>query len=259
MQEIEVLLVDDDRYELQFLTRCLRLAHLVVEPAESGAEALKMLERYRPEVVVAALSMSEMSGARLCLALRGRGLEELPVLLHSASGDASARLLGLEAGAADVVTRTAGCDELILKIRREIAASRNLRFLRERAESRQPFGILAGTFGDHSAPALLQSIGLLELPVICVRMQSATHELGEIWLARGRVLHARAADLLGKRALRRILEWESGFFRVTREACPETATISESVEECLLGTLVYIDRYRAEADGESPRAASLPT
>jgi CheY-like chemotaxis protein/GAF domain-containing protein len=80
-----VLVVDDERYNLDFYSDCLALHGHEVESAACGDEALAMFARRRPELVITDLTMPGMTGWELAAALKSRD-PGLPVILLSGWG-----------------------------------------------------------------------------------------------------------------------------------------------------------------------------
>ena len=73
----KILVVDDDPGLLRLLTIRLRSQKYEVEPAESGAKALSIITRFRPDLVITDLRMAEMDGLRIPGSLRYEGLHAL--------------------------------------------------------------------------------------------------------------------------------------------------------------------------------------
>jgi CheY-like chemotaxis protein len=80
-----VLLVDDSPNVLFIYTRVLEGLECVVATASDGLEALEMIPRLRPHLVITDVSMPGMGGLQLCQRLaEDPRLRGLPVILHSA-------------------------------------------------------------------------------------------------------------------------------------------------------------------------------
>jgi DNA-binding response OmpR family regulator len=111
-----ILAVDDDPAILRALGRGLRLEGFGVETAGSGPRALEIAAHGEPDAMVLDVSMPEMSGIEVCVALRSRG-SEIPVLMLSALDDVADRVAGLAAGADDYVVKPFDLAELVLRLR----------------------------------------------------------------------------------------------------------------------------------------------
>jgi two-component system response regulator MprA len=111
-----ILVVDDDEALRTALGRALRLEGYEVEFAGDGAEAVHLLESVRPDVVVLDVLMPVLDGLAVC-----RYVQEQrggpPVLLLTARDAVSDRVLGLDAGADDYLTKPFALEELLARVR----------------------------------------------------------------------------------------------------------------------------------------------
>ncbi|MBC3842585.1 response regulator [Streptacidiphilus sp. 4-A2] len=87
------------------------------ERAEDGAAALERVAANRPDLVVLDLMLPVVDGLEICRRLRAdRVTRALPVVMLTAKGDEQDRILGLELGADDYVTKPFSPRELMLRI-----------------------------------------------------------------------------------------------------------------------------------------------
>ena len=114
----EILVVDDDRDVAQTIEMALRRHDFRVTLAYSGVEALKILRRYRPDLVILDVMMPSMSGLEVCRRMRAEpNLADLPVVFLTARGQARDRIEGFKAGADDYVSKPFILEELLLRVR----------------------------------------------------------------------------------------------------------------------------------------------
>jgi two-component system response regulator MprA len=111
-----VLVVDDDEALRQALGRALRLDGYEVELAADGAEAVTLLGSLHPDLVVLDVLMPVLDGLAVCRFLREQG-DGPPVLLLTARDSISDRVLGLDAGADDYLTKPFALEELLARVR----------------------------------------------------------------------------------------------------------------------------------------------
>jgi two-component system response regulator MprA len=111
-----VLVVDDDEAMRRALARALRLEGYDVELAVDGADALERLGAMEPNVVVLDVLMPVLDGLAVCRFLREQGGGP-PVLLLTARDAVSDRVLGLDAGADDYLTKPFALEELLARVR----------------------------------------------------------------------------------------------------------------------------------------------
>jgi two-component system phosphate regulon response regulator PhoB len=89
-----------------------------VHTAETGREALAALRRSPPELVVLDLMLPDLSGTEVCRQLRADPeTSSLPVIMLTAKADEVDRVVGLELGADDYVTKPFSPRELVLRVR----------------------------------------------------------------------------------------------------------------------------------------------
>lgn len=109
-----VLVVDDDPHIRQLLTFALQKAGLDVREAEDGEEALASIAATVPDLVVLDINMPRMDGIEVCRRIRAQG--DLPVLFLSSRDDEIDRILGMELGADDYVTKPFSPREVVARV-----------------------------------------------------------------------------------------------------------------------------------------------
>ncbi|WP_431983587.1 response regulator transcription factor [Streptomyces qinglanensis] len=117
-----VLVVDDDPTVAEVVTGYLQRAGYAVDRAETGPDALERAAARWPDLVVLDLMLPGMDGLEVCRQLRGRG--PVPVIMLTALGDEGDRVLGLEVGADDYVTKPFSPRELVLRVESVLRRSR---------------------------------------------------------------------------------------------------------------------------------------
>ncbi|KJK37124.1 transcriptional regulator [Streptomyces variegatus] len=110
---MRVLLVEDDEPVAESLRRGLRRYGFEVEWVTTGEAALGHEGPY--DVVLLDLGLPDADGLDVCKTLRGRG--DIPIIVISARSDETDRVVGLELGADDYVTKPFGVREVIARIR----------------------------------------------------------------------------------------------------------------------------------------------
>ncbi|NEA43952.1 response regulator transcription factor [Streptomyces sp. SID11385] len=109
-----VLVVDDDPTVAEVVTGYLHRAGYTVDRAGDGPSALARAHTHRPDLVVLDLMLPGMDGLEVCRRLRAR--TAVPVVMLTARGDEEDRILGLERGADDYVTKPFSPRELVLRV-----------------------------------------------------------------------------------------------------------------------------------------------
>jgi two-component system, OmpR family, response regulator ResD len=112
-----VLVVDDDPIVAEVVVDYLRQAGLESRHAPDGPTALALAEEWRPDLVVLDLMLPGIDGLEVCRRLRKAWDEQAPpVIMLTALGDENDRVLGLETGADDYVTKPFSPRELALRV-----------------------------------------------------------------------------------------------------------------------------------------------
>lgn len=108
-----VLLVDDDPHIRQLLAFAFDKAGFAVAEAGDGEAALDAVARMAPDLVVLDINMPRMDGLEVCRRLRSQ--DEVPVLFLSSRDDEFDRVLGIELGADDYVTKPFSPREVVAR------------------------------------------------------------------------------------------------------------------------------------------------
>jgi two-component system response regulator MprA len=111
-----ILVVDDDDSLRTALARVLAASGFEVDVAEDGDEALRLLRRRHFDAVVLDVVMPGRDGIDVCESLRRSG-SQLPILMLTARDTVRDRVLGLEAGADDYLTKPFANEELVARLR----------------------------------------------------------------------------------------------------------------------------------------------
>jgi len=113
-----ILLVDDDQELLAALELKLDKEGFQVETAPDGEVALEIINKKLPDLVILDVNMPKVNGMEVCKTLRSdEQTRDLAVIMLTARDDEIDRVLGLEFGADDYVTKPYNARELILRIK----------------------------------------------------------------------------------------------------------------------------------------------
>src|SRR6516164_1894169 len=109
-----VLVVDDERQIAQIARDYLQHAGFAVITAADGQQALQLARDRRPDLIVLDLGLPTLGGLEVARALRRES--EVPIIMLTARVEESDRLLGLEIGADDYVTKPFSPRELVARV-----------------------------------------------------------------------------------------------------------------------------------------------
>ena len=120
---MRLLLVEDDPAIAEPLIRGLRRDGFTVEHVTHGLVALDALDASPPEIVVLDLGLPDIDGYEVCQRIREKSA--VPVIILTARGDETNRVLGLELGADDYMVKPFGIRELVARIRAVVRRTGN--------------------------------------------------------------------------------------------------------------------------------------
>ena len=118
-----VLLVDDDTRLAGMVSAYLDAAGFVIEKAASGKAAFDALARARFDAVILDLMLPDCDGLDLCRRIRAQS--DVPVLMLTARGEETDRIVGLELGADDYLPKPFNPRELLARLRAVLRRNRN--------------------------------------------------------------------------------------------------------------------------------------
>lgn len=110
----QVLVVDDDAHIREVVRFALEKAGMRVVEAANGREALAQVSQQTPDLVILDIMMPEMDGLETCREIRKTS--DLPILFLSSRDDEIDRVLGLEIGGDDYVTKPFSPRELVARV-----------------------------------------------------------------------------------------------------------------------------------------------
>jgi two-component system, OmpR family, KDP operon response regulator KdpE len=111
----KVLVVDDELPMRKLLRMGLSTQGYDILEAPNGKTALKLVEQ-NPDLVILDLGLPDIEGHELLEMIRGRN-EHVPIVVLSSRGDEAGKVLALDLGADDYITKPFGMDELLARIR----------------------------------------------------------------------------------------------------------------------------------------------
>lgn len=111
----KILIVDDEPAIVELVTYNLQQAGFTTVTAYDGAEALAKAEREKPDLVILDIMLPKVDGFEVCRSLRARG--NTPILMLTARREEIDRVLGLELGADDYLTKPFSPRELVARVR----------------------------------------------------------------------------------------------------------------------------------------------
>jgi DNA-binding response OmpR family regulator len=115
MMSNTLLLVDDEEKMLEFMVPYLNQEGFQIVTAKTGKEALKKAKEHKPDLVVLDWMLPEMNGIDVCRELRKS--TQIGIIMVTARTDETDKIIGLEVGADDYITKPFSLRELLARIR----------------------------------------------------------------------------------------------------------------------------------------------
>ena len=119
-----LLLIDDDRYILRALEKLLMAEGYFCQTAVTAEEARRALSGDPFDMLVLDVGLPDMDGFAFCRQVRTR--HNMPILFLTARGDNADKVVGLEVGADDYLTKPFAPRELVARVRAQSAQSQRI-------------------------------------------------------------------------------------------------------------------------------------
>ena len=114
----KILVVDDEAVLVETIAYNLEQAGYQVMTAADGNSALETARREEPDLIILDIMLPEMDGLEVCRQLRRENVTaQTPIMMLTAKGDEIDKVVGLEVGADDYVTKPFGRRELLARVR----------------------------------------------------------------------------------------------------------------------------------------------
>jgi two-component system response regulator ResD len=110
-----ILLVDDDAKIRSMLAMFFKKENFTVAEAENGMEAIRLVEQLKPQMVILDLMMPVVDGIETCKQIRK--FSNVPIIMLTAKTEDEDRILGLEIGADDYVTKPFSPMEVVARVK----------------------------------------------------------------------------------------------------------------------------------------------
>ena len=114
MVPYSILLVDDDEKLCSLLYSYFKQEHCIVYRAANGMEAIQQVKQHEPQIMILDIMMPGMDGFEVCR--RVRQFSDIPIIFLTAKDDETDRLIGLNIGADDYVSKPFNIRELVARV-----------------------------------------------------------------------------------------------------------------------------------------------
>lgn len=180
-----VLVVDDDTTVTDVVSRYLRREGLAVESVGDGGAALERAAQHAPDLVVLDLMLPGMNGVEVCRRLRE--LAPIPVIMLTARGEEEDRIMGLNLGADDYITKPFSPGELTARVKALLRRANGSLSPGTRGEPVLSFGALRADLSAHEVTLRGEPVSLtvkeFDLLVFLMRHPRAVFSRNELFEA----------------------------------------------------------------------------
>ena len=118
MSPQRVLVVDDEESLLTIISYALESAGFEVATATDAEQAAELIDKFEPNLLVLDVMLPGQSGLDLCREVRNK--TDIPIIIVSAKSEEVDKILGLELGADDYVTKPFSPRELVSRVRAQL-------------------------------------------------------------------------------------------------------------------------------------------
>jgi len=170
-----ILIVDDEPSVTDLLAYNLRKARYDVFTAADGREALRLAGKFKPDLILLDLMIPDVDGLDVCRELRKTS--NVPIIMITALGEETDRIVGLELGADDYVTKPFSVRELMARIKAVLRRAQN--------GNSEPISVISGA-GNLHMDVESHTVSVAEAAIDVTRLEFDL--LHRLLINRGRVL-----------------------------------------------------------------------
>ena len=115
---VKILVTDDEKDIVELISYNLEKEGFAIIKAYDGEAALRMVKSQKPDLLILDLMLPVMSGIDVCKAVRNNpDTANLPIIMLTAKADETDKIIGLEIGADDYITKPFSIKELVARVR----------------------------------------------------------------------------------------------------------------------------------------------
>ncbi|HEY3423936.1 MAG TPA: response regulator transcription factor [Negativicutes bacterium] len=122
-----ILIVDDDDQIRELLSLYFSKAGFAVEAAANGVEAIRKVEQVKPQMIILDIMMPILDGIEVCRQIRT--FSSVPIIMLTARAEDDDRIMGLELGADDYITKPFNPREVVARVNAVLRRVPNIDFI----------------------------------------------------------------------------------------------------------------------------------
>jgi putative two-component system response regulator len=237
-----ILLVDDEVDYLTLLKLKLVNEGFEVVVTDRSTEALAVMERDQPDLVIADVVMPEMDGIAMYRKMRELpGAGDTPLLFLSGKDETNMKVEALHLGAEDYLIKPVELKELAARIRNIIRRDKR----RKTGGGAGPSHGVVGDLRNLGIPDIVQTLHL-GLKTASVILKEGQRDEGRIYFTNGRICHCETENIAGEDAFYRLLRLQEGAFVITHGQTTKKRTIDMDEMQLILEGFRRLDEEKKE-------------
>jgi CheY-like chemotaxis protein len=247
MPRNKVLLVDNEVENLRLYEISFRRAGFIPTIATDGADALKKIELFQPDLIIAEVNLPNMDGYEFCAEVKNDPrFRSIPFLFLTKEKSIENKVMGLELGADDYLVKPIFLKELITRAKM-LVDRRDKDGMRGSGEQKS----LSGVLGEMEIVDLIQ---IMEMGVKSgiVNLVFEGGEEGKIYFRRGKIIKIQFMGFEGIKAFFRILNRSRGSFNVDFVEPEVEDNLEMTTHEIVMEGMRCIDEWRGISEGMPP-------
>lgn len=122
MSNLKILIVDDDQNICELLRLYVEKENYTVEVANDGTDAVIKFQKFNPDLILLDIMLPKLDGWQVCREIRKTS--GVPIIMVTAKGESFDKVLGLELGADDYITKPFNTQEVMARIKAVLRRSK---------------------------------------------------------------------------------------------------------------------------------------
>lgn len=115
MEQKKILIIEDEEYIADLLSYSLKKEGFITKTASNGAKGLELIEDFKPNLLLLDLMLPDTSGFEICKRVSKEYV--MPIVMITAKSDTIDKILGIELGADDYITKPFDIREVVVRIK----------------------------------------------------------------------------------------------------------------------------------------------
>jgi two-component system sensor histidine kinase/response regulator len=158
-----ILIVDDNIKNLQVLGNALYSSGYLISVAKSGKQALQLIEKNLPDLILLDIMMPEMDGYETCKQLKASpSTAQIPVIFLTAKNETEDLIRGFQSGGVDYITKPFNREELLVRVKTHIELKKSRETILEQSKQLQKLNAAKDKLFAVISHDLRDPIGTLE-------------------------------------------------------------------------------------------------